>query len=89
MTKDLKVMFDTEDDNDLIVQTAKGTVLRTHVAQISLSGRATQGVIIVKIKDDPQIKEAEKLYEELNKQYPLSEIFEKNEIINKIINFNQ
>ena len=42
--------------------------------------------IIVKIKDDPQIKEAEKLYEELNKQYPLSEIFEKNEIINKIIN---
>ena len=42
--------------------------------------------IIVKIKDDPKIIEAEKLYEELNKQYPLSEIFEKNEIINKIIN---
>ena len=43
------------DDNDLIVQTAKGTVLRTHVAQISLSGRATQGVIIVKIKDNDSI----------------------------------
>ena len=43
------------DDNDLIVQTAKGTVLRTHVAQIALSGRATQGVIIVKIKDNDYI----------------------------------
>jgi hypothetical protein len=42
--------------------------------------------IIVKIKDDPHIKEAEKLYEEFNKQYPLSEIFEKDEIMNKIIN---
>ena len=42
--------------------------------------------IIVKIKDDPKIKEAEKLYDELNKQYPLDEIFEKNEVINKIIN---
>ena len=45
--------------------------------------------IIVKIKEDPQSKkeeEAEKLYEELNKQFSLNEIFEKNEVINKIIN---
>lgn len=42
--------------------------------------------INVKIKDDPQIKEAEKIYEELDKQYSLSELFEKEEVINKIIN---
>ena len=42
--------------------------------------------ITVKIKDDPNTKEAEELYEELNKKYPLAEIFEKDEVINKIIN---
>jgi len=42
--------------------------------------------ISVKIKDDLQIKEAEKIYEELDKEYDLSELFDKEEVINKIIN---
>jgi len=42
--------------------------------------------ISVKIKDDLQIKEAEKIYDELDRLYDLSELFDKEEVINKIIN---
>ena len=42
-------------DEDLIATTNRGMVLRTHINQIALSGRATQGVIIMRLKDGQQI----------------------------------
>ena len=42
-------------DLDLLVVTDKGVVIRTHVAQISLSGRATQGVRIIKLRPDHRV----------------------------------
>ena len=43
------------DDNDVIITTNKGTVIRMHASDISISGRNTQGVILVKIRDNEYI----------------------------------
>ena len=42
-------------DEDLIATTNRGMVLRTHIEQIALSGRATQGVIIMRLKEGQMI----------------------------------
>ena len=42
-------------DNDIIITTSKGMTIRVHVDQISETGRAAQGVRIVKIKEDQVI----------------------------------
>ena len=42
-------------DEDLVATTNRGMVLRTHINQISLSGRATQGVIIMRLNDKQTI----------------------------------
>ena len=42
-------------DNDLIITTDRGVVIRMHVSDISQTGRNTQGVILVKIKDNQNI----------------------------------
>ncbi len=43
------------ENNDLIITTDKGVVIRMHVADISQTGRNTQGVILVKLKDNQNI----------------------------------
>ncbi len=42
-------------DNDLIITTDKGVIIRMHVDKISLAGRNTQGVILIKLKDKQEI----------------------------------
>ncbi|MCR1809088.1 DNA gyrase subunit A [Haploplasma modicum] len=42
-------------DDDLIVVTDKGIVIRTHIEQISTTGRATQGVRIINLKNDQKV----------------------------------
>jgi DNA gyrase subunit A len=43
------------DEDDLIVVTDKGIVIRTHVGQISETKRATQGVRIIKLRPDQKV----------------------------------
>ncbi len=43
------------DEDDLIITTRKGIVIRTAVAAIRVMGRATQGVKIIKLKNDDAI----------------------------------
>ena len=43
------------ENNDLIITTDKGVVIRMHVSDISQTGRNTQGVILVKLKDNQNI----------------------------------
>ena len=52
---DLVMLAAVTDDQDLIITTNKGTVIRMHVSDISISGRNTQGVILVKIRDNEYI----------------------------------
>ncbi len=42
-------------NNDLLITTDRGVVIRMHVADISQTGRATQGVILFKIKENQNI----------------------------------
>ena len=39
-------------EEDLILATAGGTLIRTDVSAIRVAGRATQGVIVMRFKDD-------------------------------------
>jgi DNA gyrase subunit A len=48
----LKTLCTASDDNDLIVVTDKGVVIRLHVKQVSVTKRATQGVRIIKLRPD-------------------------------------
>ena len=43
------------DDQDLIVVSDKGVVIRTHVDQISQTKRATQGVRIIRLRPDHKV----------------------------------
>ena len=43
------------EDNDLIITTDRGVVIRMHVADISQTSRNTQGVILIRLKDEQQI----------------------------------
>lgn len=43
------------DKEDLIITTDKGIVIRMHIKDISVTGRATQGVKLIKLKDDQAI----------------------------------
>ncbi|MDE6946539.1 MAG: DNA gyrase subunit A [Anaeroplasmataceae bacterium] len=42
-------------NNDLIITTDRGVIIRMHVDKISLAGRNTQGVILIKLKDKQEI----------------------------------
>lgn len=43
------------DDHELMVSTRQGTLIRTQVDQISVIGRATQGVRIIRLSDDDEV----------------------------------
>ncbi|MCK5122863.1 MAG: DNA gyrase subunit A [Candidatus Pacebacteria bacterium] len=50
-----KIINETQFDNDLIIISQKGQVIRTPLAKIAKSGRATQGVRIMRLKSDDKI----------------------------------
>ena len=52
---DLTCLASVGEDNDLIITTDKGMVIRMHVSDISQTGRNTQGVILVKLKENHSI----------------------------------
>ena len=49
------------DKDDLMIITNKGQVIRTRIAGISLMGRTTQGVRIIRLKDDEKVVALEKI----------------------------
>ncbi len=51
----LVALKSVNENNDLIITTDKGVIIRMHVANISQTGRNTQGVILIKLKDDQNI----------------------------------
>ena len=51
----LTCLTSVSENDDLIITTDKGVVIRMHVASISQTGRNTQGVILVKLKDNQSI----------------------------------
>ncbi len=54
------------DKDDLMIITDKGQVIRTGIAGISLMGRTTQGVRIIRLKDGEKVVAVEKVIEEDN-----------------------
>ena len=51
----LVALRSVNENNDLIITTDRGVVIRMHVSSISHAGRATQGVILIKLKHDQNI----------------------------------
>ena len=51
----LSALKSVSDDEDLIVVSDKGVVIRTHVDQISQTKRATQGVRIIRLRPDQKV----------------------------------
>ncbi|MBL8543022.1 MAG: DNA gyrase subunit A [Hyphomonadaceae bacterium] len=53
--------FPVKDDEELLLVTDKGQLIRTGVDQIRIAGRATQGVILINVSDDEHVVAAERL----------------------------
>ncbi len=51
----LVALKSVSDKEDLIITTDKGVVIRMHIADISQTGRTTQGVKLIRLKDDQSI----------------------------------
>ena len=52
------------DENDLMIITNKGQVIRTKISGISLMGRTTQGVRIIRLKGSEKVVAVEKIAKE-------------------------
>jgi len=54
-TGDLVALDAVSDNDDILITTRQGIVVRTHVDGISQTSRATQGVKIITLKDNTEI----------------------------------
>jgi len=63
LTDDASVVasFPVKDDEELLLVTDKGQLIRTGVDQIRIAGRATQGVILINVGEDEHVVAAERL----------------------------
>ena len=52
------------ENDDLMIITDKGQVIRTGISGISLMGRTTQGVRIIRLKEDEKVVAVEKILED-------------------------
>jgi DNA gyrase subunit A len=53
--------FPVKDEEELLLVTDKGQLIRTAVDQIRIAGRATQGVILINVSEDEHVVAAERL----------------------------
>ena len=60
-TGNLSQMKPVEEQDDLMIITNKGQVIRTKISGISLLGRNTQGVRLINLKDGEQVVAVEKI----------------------------
>ena len=63
-TGDVVDTINVKDGDKFVVSTQKGIVIRTNVNGIRVMGRATSGVIIIKLKSDDRVSAIAKLIEE-------------------------
>ncbi|MFN3465289.1 MAG: DNA gyrase subunit A [Terricaulis sp.] len=63
LTGDARIVasFPVLDEEELLLVTDKGQLIRTAVDQIRIAGRATQGVILINVSDDEHVVAAERL----------------------------
>jgi len=57
----LVASFPVKDDEELLLVTDKGQLIRTAIDQIRIAGRATQGVILINVGEDENVVAAERL----------------------------
>jgi DNA gyrase subunit A len=57
----LVASFPVKDDEELLLVTDKGQLIRTGVDEIRIAGRATQGVILINVGEDEHVVAAERL----------------------------
>jgi len=57
----LVASFPVKDDEELLLVTDKGQLIRTGIADIRIAGRATQGVILINVGEDEHVVAAERL----------------------------
>ncbi len=57
----LVASFPVKDEEELLLVTDKGQLIRTGVDQIRIAGRATQGVILINVGDDEHVVATERL----------------------------
>jgi DNA gyrase subunit A len=57
----LVASFPVKDEEELLLVTDKGQLIRTEIGQIRIAGRATQGVILINVGEDEQVVAAERL----------------------------
>jgi DNA gyrase subunit A len=57
----LVASFPVKDDEELLLVTDKGQLIRTGVSDIRIAGRATQGVILINVGEDEHVVAAERL----------------------------
>ena len=57
----LVASFPVKDEEELLLVTDKGQLIRTGVGQIRIAGRATQGVILINVGDDEHVVATERL----------------------------
>ncbi|MCE2460390.1 MAG: DNA gyrase subunit A [Pseudomonadales bacterium] len=53
-------------DDEIMLISDQGTLVRTHAADISVTGRNTQGVRLIKLADDAKLVEVERIVESVN-----------------------
>jgi DNA gyrase subunit A len=56
--------FPVEENDQIMLVTNRGQLIRTHVHDIRLAGRSTQGVIVFDTADDERVVSVEHLSEE-------------------------
>jgi DNA gyrase subunit A len=63
LTADARIVasFPVLEDEELLLVTDKGQLIRTAIDQIRIAGRATQGVILINVSDDEHVVAAERL----------------------------
>jgi len=49
------------DNEDIILSTEKGVVMRQHIAKISVTGRNTQGVRLIKLESNDKLSDVAKI----------------------------
>ena len=59
----LVASFPVEEDDQIMLVTDKGKLIRTSVNEISIMGRATQGVIVFRTEEDERVVSAERISE--------------------------
>jgi DNA gyrase subunit A len=57
----LVASFPVKDDEELLLVTDKGQLIRTGVSDIRIAGRATQGVILINVSEDEHVVASERL----------------------------